>query len=228
MSLQQYFMIFSGAGLSGLLVMMWLFKRISSIKVDNEKSNRIAKAIQLGAMAFLNEEYRLIAIAVAFIAIILSYFLSPLAGGVFVVSSIVSMITGLLGMRAATIANVRTTMAAKEQGENAAFLVALFGGGVMGFAVASFGLLGLGILFYLFSDHPDFVILLTSFGLGASFISVNTILFLRINMLCSTTISPILDKDSIRPKCASSNSTCCIFNFSCAAITTASCARIDA
>ena len=171
MSLQQYFMVFSGAGLSGLLVMMWLFKRISSIKVDNEKANRIAKAIQLGAMAFITEEYRLIAIAVAFIAIILSYFFSPLAGGVFVVSSIISMITGLLGMRAATIANVRTTMAAKEQGENGAFLVALFGGAVMGFAVASFGLLGLGTLFYLFSEHQDFIILLTSFGLGASLVA---------------------------------------------------------
>jgi len=49
-------------------------------------------------------------------------------------------------MRAATKANVRTTLAAQSQGERAAFLMALFGGGVMGFAVASFGLMGLGVI----------------------------------------------------------------------------------
>ena len=171
MLLQQYFMIFAGAGLCGLLVMLWLFKRIKAIKVDNKKATRIADAIQLGAMAFLKEEYRLIAIAIALTSVVLSYFLSPLSGAVFVVGSLISLATGLLGMYAATIANVRTTMAAKEQGEHGAFLVALFGGGVMGFAVASLGLLGLGTLFYLFSEHQDFVMLLTSFALGASLVA---------------------------------------------------------
>ena len=56
------------------------------------------------------------------------------------------MSTGYIGMNAATDANVRTTMAAKEQGEHAAFSIAFFGGGVMGFAVASFGLIGLGTI----------------------------------------------------------------------------------
>ena len=41
-------------------------------------------------------------------------------------------------------------MAAKNKGEHAAFMIAFFGGGVMGFAVASFGLFGLGIIFYFF------------------------------------------------------------------------------
>ena len=69
-----------------------------------------------------------------------------LAAILFACGAVISMITGFIGMRAATAANVRTTMAAKEKGEHAAFLMSFFGGGVMGFAVASFGLLGLGTI----------------------------------------------------------------------------------
>ena len=63
---------------------------------------------------------------------------------------------GFLGMSAATDANVRTTMAAKEKGEHAAFSVAFLGGGVMGFAVASFGVFGLGLLTWLFYPSSRF------------------------------------------------------------------------
>ncbi len=171
MLLQQYFMIFAGAAICGLLVVLGLFRRIGSIRVDNETAQRIADAISEGAMAFLKEEYRLILMAVALGAAILAYIFTPLAAGVFVGGSILSLITGYLGMKAATLANVRTTMAAKEHGEHQAFLVALFGGGVMGFAVASFGLFGLGLLFYYCADRPDFITLLTTFGLGASLVA---------------------------------------------------------
>jgi K(+)-stimulated pyrophosphate-energized sodium pump len=74
-------------------------------------------------------------------------------------------------MHAATRANVRTTMAAKDKGEHAAFLMAFLGGGVMGFAVASFGILGLGLLIYYMSMSPDFVMYLSSFGFGASLVA---------------------------------------------------------
>jgi K(+)-stimulated pyrophosphate-energized sodium pump len=97
--------------------------------------------------------------------------MSWLAATVFICGAIFSLMTGFLGMQAATSANVRTTMAAKNKGEHDAFLIAFFGGGVMGFAVASFGLLGLGILFYLFSGHKDFIQLLTAFGLGGSLVA---------------------------------------------------------
>lgn len=171
MSIQSLFLIFAGAASCGLLVVLGLFSRIASISVDNEKAKKIALAISEGAMAFLQEEYRLIALAVAFIAGFLGFIFTPLAAGVFVIGSIASLLCGFLGMKAATMANVRTTMAAKNQGEHAAFLVAVFGGGVMGFAVASIGLLGLGTLFYLYSGHQDFIILLTCFGLGASLVA---------------------------------------------------------
>jgi K(+)-stimulated pyrophosphate-energized sodium pump len=171
MLLQHYFLAFAGTAVCGLIVVAALLKRIAAIRVDNEKAQRIARAISDGAMAFLREEYRLIIVAVALVAALLAYAFSPLAAAVFAGGSLLSLITGFLGMRAATMANVRTTMAAKMGGEHAAFLVALFGGGVMGFAVASFGLLGLGLLFYYAAERADFIILLTCFGLGASLVA---------------------------------------------------------
>lgn len=81
------------------------------------------------------------------------------------------MLTGFIGMRSATEANVRTTIAAKEQGEAAALKVAFFGGGVMGFAVASFGLLGMSGLFYLYYNTPQFIYIITAFAAGCSLVA---------------------------------------------------------
>ncbi len=75
-------------------------------------------------------------------------------------------------MTAATDANVRTTMAAKEKGEHAAFSVAFLGGGVMGFAVASFGVLGIGLAYLAFLPIISILyVMLSSFGFGASLVA---------------------------------------------------------
>lgn len=171
MTLFHYILVFCSTAFVGLVIVALLLKRINQLVVDNEKALQIAHAIQDGAMTFLRAEYKVIAIVVLLIAALISYFFSPLAAFLFVIGSLFSMTTGFIGMRAATDANVRTTMAAKEEGESAAFLVAFFGGGVMGFAVASFGLFGLGLIFYLFSSRPDFIVLLTVFSFGASLVA---------------------------------------------------------
>ncbi len=171
MTIDQFSLIFAGTALVGLAVIAVLFSRIKAIAVDNEKAQQIADAIQEGAMTFLREEYKIIAIVVAPIAVLLGFVMSPLPALLFVVGALFSLLPGFIGMRAATIANVRTTMAAKDHGEHQAFLVSFFGGGVMGFAVATFGVLGMGMLFYLFSARADFVEILTCFGLGASFVA---------------------------------------------------------
>lgn len=156
----------------GFLTVFALFVSIKRIPVNHVKASSIAAAIREGAMTFLKEEYSMIAVMVALVAAILTYvFGTALAGFAFVFGSVSSMLTGFIGMRAATLANIRTTMQARDKGEHAAFLVAFFGGGVMGFAVASFGLFCLGVLFYFFMDHNDFVIILTSFGLGCSLVA---------------------------------------------------------
>src|SRR5579863_9545246 len=112
------FLILGGIGLLGLAVVAILFYSIRKLKVDNQKAEQIAAAIHAGAMTFLREEYRVIAIVVAIVAIILGViFKSWLAAAVFVSGSCISMLIGFIGMIAATSANVRTTSAAKDGGE---------------------------------------------------------------------------------------------------------------
>ena len=154
MELIHYFYAMMGAAAFGVAVVVFLFAKIKSIRVGHSKAARIALAIKTGAMTFLQEEYKIIAVVVGLIALLIGFVTNVYAALFFVFGSLLSMATGIIGMCAATAANVRTTMAAKDEGEHAAFTVAFFGGGVMGFAVASFGLLGHGKIFYLFVNHP--------------------------------------------------------------------------
>ncbi len=171
MEIFQFFIIALATSLVGLAVVAALLVKIRSISVDNPKAREIAGAIRGGAMTFLREEYQIISIVVAIVTLLLGAFVSITSAACFVFGAFLSMSAGYIGMNAATDANVRTTMAAKDKGEQAAFSIAFFGGGVMGFAVAAFGLIGLGVLFYLFVNHPDFKLLITSFGIGASLVA---------------------------------------------------------
>lgn len=159
------------AAAAGFLLVYFLMRSIKEQKVDNADALRIALAIKLGAYTFLKEEYKVISFVVLPILILLASFGSLAAAACFLTGSLFSLLCGLMGMAAATDANVRTTMAAKDKGEHAAFLMAFLGGGVMGFSVASFGILGLGVLIWLFAQSPNFVLLLSSFGFGASLVA---------------------------------------------------------
>lgn len=171
MQLLTYFFVLLGTSLLGAIVTQLLFLCIKKSKSDSPKATKIAQIIRESAMTFLREEYIIIAFVAAAVALLFAYFISPLAGTLFVVGSCTSLGAGYLGMCAATIANLGTTMAAKNGTERDAFLMALCGGGVMGFAVASTGLFSIASLVYFFLDRPDFLILLTSFGVGASFVA---------------------------------------------------------
>lgn len=164
--------IIAGASILGFLVILFLNMRIASIKVNDIKAAKIALAIRSGAMIFLREEYKIISGVALAVAALLVYathdFYVPAA---FLLSCAISMFVGFIGMRAATGANVRTTIAAKDLGESAALLTAFFGGGVMGFAVASFGLLGLGVVFFFTSELSHFVQVLTAFAAGSSLVA---------------------------------------------------------
>src|SRR5262249_40680944 len=74
-------------------------------------------------------------------------------------------------MQVATKANVRTSQAAKDQGEGEALLIAFDGGAVMGLSVASLGLIGVGILLGLYSD-PETSAYINGFAMGASSIAL--------------------------------------------------------
>ena len=83
----------------------------------------------------------------------------------------VLLLAGFIGMNAATIANVRTSQAANSDGQAKALSVSFAGGAVMGLAVASLGLIGVGIFFYLFGN-PENAYIISGFGMGASSIAL--------------------------------------------------------
>jgi len=171
MGLTYSFYLFIGVSFIGLLTVCYLLVRIRKLPVDNKKALHIAQAIRLGAFTFLYEEYKIIFFVVACIGCLLLLFAGKTSALIFISGSFFSMITGFIGMVAATDANVRTTIAAKAYGIREAFMIAFLGGGVMGFSVASFGLLGLSTIFYLFSGHENFIFLLTCFSLGGSLVA---------------------------------------------------------
>ena len=107
----------------------------------------------------------------ALVLLILMYkFLGFESALCFVVGAAASASAGYIGMNTATIANVRTTQAAHDEGSSAALTVAFFGGSVMGLSVAALGLLGLGGLYYFFGEtHSE---ALHGFAMGASVVAL--------------------------------------------------------
>lgn len=134
----------------------------------NEKMQEIAGQIHLGAMVFLKREYTIVSIFVTILFAVLSYFLSIWTGVAYVSGALCSMLAGVFGMQAATMANVRTTQAAKSKGIGNALLVAFRGGSVMGISVAALGVLGIGVFYYWTQD----VSIINGFAMGASSVAL--------------------------------------------------------
>ena len=163
-------------GVVGLVVAAIAFVRVSRRRVADEKLRDIADQIHTGAMAFLKAEYRILGIFVVVAAVLIAFALGWETAVAFVCGALASALAGFIGMKAATRANVRTASAAAEEGESAALSVAFLGGSVMGLSVASLGLLGLGIFYFLFRGEAGFGgrlgEILSGFSMGASSIAL--------------------------------------------------------
>ena len=130
--------------------------------------------IQKGAKAFLKREYTWVSVFVVAMIILLAIVITPLASISYVIGAILSATAGYVGMTVATMANARTTEAAKD-GPAKALPVAYRGGAVMGFAVAGLALLGLMfvyLLFVIWLEADDAFEIVTAYGLGASSIAL--------------------------------------------------------
>jgi K(+)-stimulated pyrophosphate-energized sodium pump len=163
-----------------LLKNIWVTKQ----EVGNEKMANIAKHIADGAMSFLKAEYKILAIFVVAVAVLL-YFKGANEVGSngavalsFIVGALCSGLAGFIGMRVATKANVRTTQAARTS-LGKALEVAFAGGSVMGLGVVGLGVLGLSGLFMIYqeiwpgADNLSMVLnVLSGFSLGASSIAL--------------------------------------------------------
>ncbi|TVR65031.1 MAG: sodium-translocating pyrophosphatase [Candidatus Competibacteraceae bacterium] len=164
------------AGLLGLIAAAMLYRGVVRQSPGDAVMIGIADEIHLGAMTYLRAQYLKIAIFALVIATLLSVQHGFDASLAFLLGAMSSALAGLVGMKAATKANVRTTAAAGERGASQALMVAFDGGAVMGLAVASFGLLGLGLLFATlstgFATDPHSVAVVWGFSMGASMIAL--------------------------------------------------------
>jgi len=155
----------------GLVFAFLLYRSVLRRDPGNEVMQSIADSIHDGAMAFLRREYTILLLFVAVVTVLLGVFLSRQTALAFVAGAACSVMAGFSGMKAATRANVRTAAAAKDQGQGAALLTAFNGGAVMGVAVASLGLLGVGILFRFFGN-VEHASVINGFAMGASSIAL--------------------------------------------------------
>ena len=158
-------------GAIGLIVAFIIFKSVSSQPSGSDRMQEIADSIYEGAMAFLRREYQILIIFVLVVFGLLVWQVAVETGIAFLTGAICSALAGYLGMQSATKANVRTSEAARAEGEGAALLVAFNGGAVMGLSVASLGLLGVGAFLSLYSD-PATSTYISGFAMGASSIAL--------------------------------------------------------
>ena len=160
------------AGVAALIVAMLLYFRVKAQPEGNETMNRIAAYVRDGSMAFLAREYKVLFFYSIVVSALLGYSLGLVAAMSFILGAFLSLLAGFIGMKAATLANVRTAQAAREKNKPLALLNALDGGAVMGLCVAGLGLIGLGGLYFAYHASPLVSTVLHSFAVGASSIAL--------------------------------------------------------
>ncbi len=139
-------------GLLGLLVMIFKSRWVNKQDAGDQKMQDLANHIREGALAFLQAEYRILAIFVILAGILLGVISSLVETThwfiivAFVIGAFFSALAGNIGMRIATAANVRTTQAARTSLPKA-LQVSFNGGMVMGLGVAGLAVFGLGMIF---------------------------------------------------------------------------------
>ena len=164
------------------------FARVKRLPEGTREMSEIAAAIRSGANVFLLEEYKVLIKAVITITAILGIFIQPSAAVAFVIGAFMSGITGLIGMRAATYANVRVANTARQTKRiGPALKNALMGGSVMGLAVSSFALIGLFLVYWIYHYQltlpysftnwcgfrfDPFSMILSSYAFGCSIIAI--------------------------------------------------------
>lgn len=163
---------------SGLLALLYgAFTAVAILKAPagNSRMQEIAAAIQEGASAYLNRQYKTIGLVGLLIAVVLYFMLGKLSAFGFVLGAALSGLAGYIGMGVSVRANVRTTEAARS-GLKPALSLSFRAGAVTGMLVVGLGLLGVGLYYLALTRMPisERTILesLVSMGFGASLISI--------------------------------------------------------
>ena len=160
------------AGIVALAAAFYYSKKVESYEINIPKVAEITDAIREGAMAFLVAEYKILIWFVVIVGAALGIFISVNTAIAFVLGALTSALAGNIGMRIATKANGRTSIAAKEGGLAKALDVAFAGGAVMGLSVVGLGMLMLSVLMLLMGKDAVAFTNITGFGMGASSIAL--------------------------------------------------------
>lgn len=177
------FLIVPIGGVVALLFATYLFFTVKKQSPGNEKMQELSNAIREGAMAFLKSEYKVLIVFVSIVALLL--FVASFVEGsniqaglsiAFVIGAMFSALSGNIGMRMATMANVRTAEGTKKS-LSKGLSIAFSSGAVMGMCVVGLGVLGIFGLFYAFTQIFSFdtitsTNMLFGFGFGASSIAL--------------------------------------------------------
>ncbi len=164
------------SALAALALAAFFYRYVRAADAGNARMVQLMEAIASGARTFLRREYRWVAGFVIIMVVLLVTLLDWGAMGAvaYFLGALLSATAGWIGMTVATMANARTTQAART-GPQKALPLAFRGGAVMGFSVAGLSLLGLSfcyLLFVVWLEHLDAFQVITAYGLGASSIAL--------------------------------------------------------
>jgi len=168
-----YLIVF--VGILAVVYSYFLSKQIISSSPGNNKMQEIAEAIQIGAKAYLNRQYKTIAIVGVIVLIIISYFFSLLVGLGYFIGALLSGVAGYVGMLISVKANVRTAEASRTSLQKG-LTMAFKSGAITGLLVAGLALLAISIYYWVLVafnvESRELINALIALGFGASLISI--------------------------------------------------------
>jgi K(+)-stimulated pyrophosphate-energized sodium pump len=168
-------------GILALLYGVYAIRSVVAASAGTERMQEIAAAIQEGASAYLNRQYTTIAVAGVVIGVLLGLTLGWYVAIGYFIGSVLSGVTGYIGMNVSVRANVRTAEAARSGGLQPALGIAFKSGAVTGILVVGLGLLGVAGYYMVLrgaynpaqaADMRHILEALVALGFGASLISI--------------------------------------------------------
>ncbi|HEU0215165.1 MAG TPA: sodium-translocating pyrophosphatase, partial [Stellaceae bacterium] len=152
-------------------------RQVLTANAGSARMQEISGAVQVGARAYLNRQYRTIAIVGVVILILLGIFLGPRVAVGYLIGAVLSASAGYIGMNVSVRANVRTAQAARG-GLRSGLAIAFKAGAVTGLLVVGLGLLGVGVYYFILraltpgADLRPVLEAMVGLSFGASLISI--------------------------------------------------------
>ena len=167
--------LISFTGILAVAYSYLLSGQIISSSAGNSRMQEIAEAIQIGAKAYLNRQYKTIAVVGVIVLAIVTYFFSYLVGVGYFIGAFLSGVAGYVGMLISVKANVRTAEAARKSLQSG-LTIAFKSGAITGLLVAGLALIAITIYYIILInlnvDNREIINALVALGFGASLISI--------------------------------------------------------